>query len=87
MNKNSVVHLMHPDIVDSHDTSQKNRDKTDTHHYNGEPVLETRRCEEALEMIPRQTEEQIGEHPPLLTEAAVVSKLFLWFMDDHSRNG
>ena len=57
MNKNGVVHLMHPDIVDSHDTSQKNRDKPDTHHNNDEPMLEIRGCEEVPNMIPRQAEE------------------------------
>ena len=47
-----MIHLVHPGIVNSHDTSQKNRDKPDTHHDNDKPMLEIRRCEETFAMIP-----------------------------------
>ena len=46
-----MIHLVHPGIVNSHDTSQKNRDKPDTHHDNDKPMLEIRRCEETFAMI------------------------------------
>ena len=63
MNKNGVVHLMLPDIVNSYDTGQKNRDKPDTHHDYDEPMLEISGCEEVPNMIPRQAEKQVCEHP------------------------
>jgi hypothetical protein len=52
-----MKHLVHPGIVNSHDTSQKNRDEPDTHHDNDKPVLEIGGCEETFDMIPRQVEE------------------------------
>ena len=52
-----MVHMMHSGIVNSHETSQENRYKPDTHHYDDEPMLEIRVCEETLDMIPRQSKE------------------------------
>ena len=52
-----MVHILHSGIVNSHDTSQENRYKPDTHHDGDEPMLEIRGCKEALNMIPRQSKE------------------------------